>query len=51
MKKQITTSHSKPKGKLANSVPKSTQFHPWRKANGSLKDYSMKNLVKNKSKM
>lgn len=48
MKKHITTSHSKPKGKLANSVPKSTQSHPWRKRNCQLKNYTMKSKIKGK---
>lgn len=38
----------KKENKLANSVPKKTSNHPWRKMNNCLQDYSQKNLTKNK---
>jgi hypothetical protein len=40
---------SKPKGKMENSIPKQTKTHPWRKRNDTLKNYSIKALLKLKA--
>lgn len=38
----------KKENKLANSIPKETKKHPWRKMNNCLAAYSQNNLNKNK---